>query len=106
ILAGQENILISSCDIDFGASGAPIVVETEQGPRIASVVSAMARWQGQNVALGAMLGPSVEALIDDMKATDPVFRSHLVKEAPPSLNDQLGRSTLTRRLPQIREERR
>lgn len=55
-------LTIMSCDIDLGASGAPIFSTTSGAPRIVSVVSAMATMQGQKIALGMYMGRQVQAL--------------------------------------------
>jgi hypothetical protein len=54
--------LIIDCDVDFGASGAPIF-QTENGiPRLVSVVSAMAEIDGEKVALGMDLAEPIAVL--------------------------------------------
>jgi len=54
VLDRYKNIHVLSCDIDFGASGAPVVVFENGRPRIVAVVSAMARdREGGKIALAA-----------------------------------------------------
>ncbi len=105
LMTGYNGVLVYSCDIDYGASGAPVFVRTADGPRIASVVSAMARWENEDVALAAKLGPTIDELIDEFKSSDPVFQSHSAANGRKSIGEQLGRETnnFYRRLPQIRE---
>lgn len=55
VMARQFGILVMSCDVNFGASGAPVFSFEDGTPRITSVVSAMAQVQGQKVALGTSL---------------------------------------------------
>jgi len=55
VLARQRGSLILSCSVDFGSSGAPIFVQTEEGARIVSVVSAKAEVRGRPVSLGTNL---------------------------------------------------
>lgn len=55
VLSRQEGILVTSCSVDFGSSGAPIFVFTEGHPLIVSVVSAKAEMDGANVSLGTAL---------------------------------------------------
>lgn len=55
VLARQRQGLVLSCNVDFGSSGAPIFADFDGGPRIVSVVSAMAEVRGRKVALGTNL---------------------------------------------------
>lgn len=67
VMASQQGMLVTSCDVDFGASGAPIFSFQNGQARIVSVVSAMADLKGQKVSLAAPLaGPLQElmALLD------------------------------------------
>lgn len=62
VMARQEGVLVMSCDVDFGSSGAPIFSFDGDEPRIVSVVSAKAEVQGQRVALGAGLEDQLKRL--------------------------------------------
>ncbi len=62
VMARQAGILVMSCNVDFGASGAPIFSFEGERPRIVSVVAAKAEMHGQRVALGTALGQSLELL--------------------------------------------
>lgn len=55
VLAQQEGVLVMSCDVDYGASGAPVFSFKDGTPRVVSVVSAMAEMDGQKVSLGTQL---------------------------------------------------
>ena len=55
VLGMQEGVLITSCTVDFGSSGAPIFSFSDGHARIVSVVSAMAEIDGQKVSLGTDL---------------------------------------------------
>lgn len=55
VMARQQGILVMSCDVDFGSSGAPVFSFSGERPRIVSVVSAKAELQGERVALGSTL---------------------------------------------------
>lgn len=55
---------VLTCSVDFGASGAPVMVPGPEGARIVSVVSGMARLQGEMVSVAAPLGGTLEALVD------------------------------------------
>ena len=62
VMARQAGILVMSCDVDFGASGAPIFSFDGDRPRIVSVVAAKAEMHGKRVALGTALEQSLELL--------------------------------------------
>lgn len=62
VMARQEGVLIMSCDVDFGSSGAPVFSFAGGKPRIVSVVSAKAEVEGQRVALGAALADGLQLL--------------------------------------------
>ncbi len=62
VIGRQAGILVMSCNVDFGASGAPIFSFEGERPRIVSVVAAKAELQGQRVALGTALDESLELL--------------------------------------------
>ena len=55
VIARQQGVLVMSCDVDFGASGAPIFSFENGAPRVVSVVSAMAEVNGRKVSLGTQL---------------------------------------------------
>lgn len=55
VLAQQEGVLVMSCDVDYGASGAPVFSFKDGTPRVVSVVSAMAEMDGHKVSLGTQL---------------------------------------------------
>ncbi|WP_135502272.1 trypsin-like serine peptidase [Roseovarius aestuariivivens] len=55
VLASQQGVLVMSCDVDFGSSGAPVFSFKDGIPRVVSVVSAMAEIEGEKVSLGTQL---------------------------------------------------
>lgn len=55
ILAQQQGVLITSCAVDFGSSGAPIFTIENGAAQIVSVVSAKAEVDGKAVSLGTPL---------------------------------------------------
>lgn len=62
VLGRQEGVLIMSCNVDFGSSGAPVFTLAEGKPRIVSVVSAKAEVLGEQVALGTELYQPLKTL--------------------------------------------
>lgn len=62
VLARQEGVLVTSCTVDFGASGAPIFVVQDGEAKIVSVVSAKAEVRGAQVSLGTALGQPLAEL--------------------------------------------
>ena len=55
-------MLVMSCDVDFGASGAPVFVLEHGEPRLVSVISAMAEVEGRKVSLGTPLADPLRVL--------------------------------------------
>ena len=88
ILDADARTLVLSCTVNFGASGSPIFVLDHGEPKIASVVSAMAKWRDRDVSLGVSLGDPLDDLIQQMHDTSAVFRSR--KPGVMSLQEQLG----------------
>ncbi|TCP22704.1 trypsin-like serine peptidase [Rhodovulum adriaticum] len=62
VMARGPAVLVLTCSVDFGASGAPVFRVEGGVPRIVSVVSARAEAAGREVALGARLGDDVAML--------------------------------------------
>ena len=75
MLGRQSDVLVLSCDVNFGASGSPIFVMQDGTPKIASVVSAMAQWNNRDVALGTSLGAPLDNLMSALQSSDPVFHA-------------------------------
>lgn len=73
VLARDRNVLMLSCDVDFGASGAPIFLVEDGEARIVSVVSAKAEVNERRVALAAEIEGTLDAVIDQLSAGDGVF---------------------------------
>ncbi|WP_397543736.1 trypsin-like peptidase domain-containing protein [Roseovarius salis] len=75
VLARQQGILIMSCDVDFGASGAPVFSFEDGLPRVVSVVSAMAEVEGRKVSLGTGLQDTLADLRAALDAGQGVFQA-------------------------------
>lgn len=68
VMARQQGVLVMSCDVDFGSSGAPVFVFGEDRVKIVSVVSAKADVDGARVALGAQLDAPLVRLRQELAA--------------------------------------
>ena len=78
VLGSEQGVLVLSCDVDFGASGAPIFMMDGSIARIVSVVSAKGELGGQRVALGTSLTEplaELRAAFDTVRAPLPQVRS-------------------------------
>ena len=64
VLAERQDMLMLSCDVDFGSSGAPIFSMQGGVARVVSVVSAKAELDGRKIALGTAL----EVPLADLRA--------------------------------------
>ena len=67
-MARQEGILVTSCLVDFGSSGAPIFTFKDGKAHIVSVVSAKAEVDGEKVSLGTALGAPLARLRAELVA--------------------------------------
>lgn len=63
VVGSQEDILIMSCEVNFGASGSPVFRIASDGAKIVSVVSAMSELKGNAVSLGTSLGRPLQELL-------------------------------------------
>lgn len=68
VLALQRGMLVTSCTVDSGSSGAPIFAVRDGELQIVSVVSAKAEVDGRAVSLGTSLGPPLAKLQAEMEA--------------------------------------
>lgn len=75
VIAQQEGVLVTSCSVDFGSSGAPIFIFADGVAQIVSVVSAKAEVDGQGVSLGTSLGATLAVLQAELVAGKGVFES-------------------------------
>lgn len=68
VMSRQEGVLVMSCDVDFGSSGAPIFTWDGGVARVVSVVSAMADVDGRKVSLGTQLELPLSVLKAELAA--------------------------------------
>lgn len=76
VLGQQPNVLMLSCNVDFGSSGAPIFAVRNGVARVVSVVSAKADVEGRQVALGTALEEPLAVLLAEVaRGADPFARA-------------------------------
>ncbi|WP_299047957.1 trypsin-like serine protease [uncultured Tateyamaria sp.] len=68
VLAQQDGLLVTSCSVEFGSSGAPIFIIDKGQAQIVSVVSAKAEVEGKAVSLGTSLGAPLARLQAELVA--------------------------------------
>ncbi|MFB9148643.1 trypsin-like serine peptidase [Roseovarius ramblicola] len=89
VMARQQGVLVMSCDVDFGASGAPVFSFDGGRARIVSVVSAMAEVEGRKVSLGTQLLAPLDTLRAALAAGQGVFQD----AAPKTFTSGVRRET-------------
>ena len=89
VKARQQGVLIMSCDVNFGSSGAPVFSFESGEPRVVSVVSAMAEVDGEKVSLGTQLEDPLELLRGELASGKGVFQA----PAPKMVSQGERRST-------------
>lgn len=73
VITQQEGVLVTSCSVDFGSSGAPIFTVLDGKAHIVSVVSAKAEVDGAQVSLGTALDAPLAQLQADLLAGKGVY---------------------------------
>jgi protease YdgD len=66
VLDASDKVLVLSCDVDFGSSGAPIFAVRDGVPEVVSVVSAKAESEGKKVSLGMVLPEPLAVLMAEL----------------------------------------
>lgn len=66
VISKEPDVLILSCSVDFGSSGAPVFSERDGVIKIVSIVSAKAQLEGAAVALGVPLEAPLALLMADL----------------------------------------
>lgn len=74
VLGQRPRMLVLSCDVDFGSSGAPIFSVVNGVAYVVSVVSAKAEVDGRQVALGTSLAVPLADLQAQLAEDDGVFQ--------------------------------
>jgi V8-like Glu-specific endopeptidase len=73
ILGAADGLLVLSCDVDFGSSGAPVFRIEGGVARIVSVISAKAELDGRPVAVGMDLAAPLSRLRAELAARQAAF---------------------------------
>lgn len=84
VLARPQDMLVISCSVEFGSSGAPILVFTDSGaPRIVSVVSAKAKSEADDrpVALGTNLLDPLDTLLALARDDAPLATPRVLRQS-------------------------
>ncbi|MFK7939388.1 MAG: serine protease [Roseovarius sp.] len=90
VKARQQGVLIMSCDVNFGSSGAPVFSFESGAPRVVSVVSAMAEVDGEKVSLGTQLEDPLALLRSELDAGRGVFQEPAPEMASQGERRQTG----------------
>lgn len=91
VLERQFGVVMLSCSVDFGASGAPIFAFDAAGPMIVSVVSAKAEAKGRPVALASELTRALPTLQRELAAQPDILNRGLSTTAfAPGRNSGAG----------------
>lgn len=88
VLDHNSRMIVATCSVDFGSSGSPIFTMVNGTPHIASVVSAKARQDGQNISIGVALGKALSELQGQLLDNREIFQG---KKPGSSIAEQLGR---------------
>jgi protease YdgD len=68
VLGNQPGVVVLTCSVDFGSSGAPIFTVRDGVARVVSVVSAKAEVDGKKVALGTAIAAPLARLRAEMES--------------------------------------
>ena len=91
VLGREPGILVLTCSVDFGSSGAPIFAMENGEPRIVSVVSAKAEMNSRPVALGTQM----EGPLGELRAALAEGGTPFVRVAPGAAGGAFGPSART-----------
>ena len=71
VMDRQTGILVMTCDVDFGSSGAPVFMMDGDVAKVVSVISAKAEVEGKQVSLGSALQIPLAQLMAELEAAEP-----------------------------------
>lgn len=90
VLARHASVQVLSCDVDFGASGAPVFVMDRGMPKVVAVVSAKANWDGEKVALVAGVEDALDALRRTLREGKTLLRASIPQIGTSASSDSSG----------------
>lgn len=90
VIARQQGVLIMSCDVNYGSSGAPVFSFESGTPKVVSVVSAMAEVEGRKVSLGTQLENPLTLLRAELDAGYGLFQEPAPKMAAKGERRNIG----------------
>ena len=70
VLGREQSVVVMSCSVDFGASGAPVFSIRDGVARVVSVISAKARMRDRPVALGIAVDGPLQTLRAELAQAD------------------------------------
>ena len=70
VLGQQSGVVITTCQVNFGASGSPVIRTRNGIIEIVSVISAMSETNGQPISLGASLQGPLNELLRELDETE------------------------------------
>jgi V8-like Glu-specific endopeptidase len=88
VLALHEGVLVTSCSVDFGSSGAPIFTFSKGAALIVSVVSAKAEIDGRQVSLGTDLTAPLAHLRAELDQNQTAFQNPLPTVSRVAVGDE------------------
>lgn len=92
VLGHQNGVLITTCSVDFGSSGAPIFSFEGEAAVIVSVISAKAEVEGQKISLGTELSGALASLHDALARQNRSFVSSVPRVRQTTVEE--SRSTM------------
>lgn len=91
VLGPQPGMMVFSCSVDFGSSGAPIFKVQNGVPEIVSVISAKAELDGTEVALGVQMAePLAELQAAFAQGVTPSRKGAVGQSALPQIGGSVG----------------
>lgn len=91
VLEQKRDSLMLTCDVDPGASGAPVFMYLDGRYKVVSIINALGELPEYKVAMSVVLGSGLDVLYNQLASTPS--KSVTVTPNTQSLADQLGRET-------------
>lgn len=75
VLVRRGRVMLLSCDVNYGASGAPVFVRDGTRSKVAALISAMTEWEDRKVAVAIELDPVLDEVLGDLATAVPERRT-------------------------------